>query len=79
MAAPQSDVLRIEEIAVDDSEDLGSIAFVTIDRPDKLNALNVQDGQHQNFQPAALDKTFVLRYHVQDYFAFEYCLHTEDV
>ena len=42
MAAPQSDVLRIEEIAVDDSEDLGTIAFVTIDRPDKLNALNAE-------------------------------------
>jgi len=42
MSAPQSDVLRIEQIAVDDSEDLGLIAFVTIDRPDKLNALNAE-------------------------------------
>jgi enoyl-CoA hydratase len=42
MAAPQTDVLSIEEIAVDDSEDLGSIAFVTINRAYKLNALNAE-------------------------------------
>ena len=42
MGAPQTDVLSIKEIAIDDSEDLGAIAFVTIDRPDKLNALNAE-------------------------------------
>jgi len=42
MAAPQTDVLSIEEIAVNDTEDLGSIAFVTINRADKLNALNAE-------------------------------------
>jgi enoyl-CoA hydratase len=42
MSAPQTDVLSIKEIAIDDSEDLGAIAFVTIDRPDKLNALNAE-------------------------------------
>lgn len=42
MSAPQTDVLSIKEIAIDDSEDWGAIAFVTIDRPDKLNALNAE-------------------------------------
>ncbi len=40
MDAPQTDVLSIEEIPVNEQDEMGSIAFVTIRRPDKLNALN---------------------------------------
>ncbi len=42
MSSPQSDVLRIDELAVDYSADFGSIAFFTIDLPDHLTALNAE-------------------------------------
>ena len=42
MDAPQTDVLSIEEIPVNEHDDLGSIALVTIRRPDKLNSLNAE-------------------------------------
>ena len=40
MDAPTSDVLSIEKIAVNDEEIGGFIALATINRPNKLNALN---------------------------------------
>ena len=40
MDAPISDVLSIEKIAVNDEEISGFIALATINRPNKLNALN---------------------------------------
>lgn len=40
MTPPQSDVLTIETITVDDCEDGTVVALVTINRPNKLNALN---------------------------------------
>ena len=46
MNPPESDVLRLDLHPVDDERDLGRFAVLTIDRPDKLNALNkdVMDG-----------------------------------
>ena len=40
MTPPQSDVLTIETLTVDDCEDGTFVALVTINRPNKLNALN---------------------------------------
>ncbi|MGB1898115.1 MAG: enoyl-CoA hydratase/isomerase family protein [Candidatus Poseidoniaceae archaeon] len=40
MTPPQSDVLTIETLTVDDCEDGTVVALITINRPNKLNALN---------------------------------------
>ena len=40
MTPPQSDVLTIETLTVDDCDDGTVVALVTINRPNKLNALN---------------------------------------
>lgn len=42
MDAPQTDVLSIEKIPINEHDNLGSIALVTIRRPDKLNSLNAE-------------------------------------
>ena len=40
MNPPQSDVMKVELHPISEEHDLGFIASMTIDRPDKLNALN---------------------------------------
>ena len=40
MNPPQSDVVKLELHPISEEDDLGFIACMTIDRPDKLNALN---------------------------------------
>ena len=40
MNTPESDVMKVELHPIGEEEDLGFFACMTIDRPDKLNALN---------------------------------------
>lgn len=40
MNPPQSEVMKVELHPISEDEDIGLIACMTIDRPDKLNALN---------------------------------------
>ena len=42
MNTPESDVIKVELHPLSDEEDLGFFACMTIDRPDKLNALNAE-------------------------------------